>query len=401
MVKIILIITFFLVSLTASAQIMDGYWDKDRATIRETVVGAGSKTWIRSDEIPIGTTELVYRITVLSEGQKNVDGLVSALARIPDPTGISKGSAIAVSLMSQMSGSDKCYYSIFKSHEEATSYFKIGNYKTACYNYPNQITNEVNRISIKNSSCINEDTRYLWFGFKSTNVLMDEKIVLEIVPWVDNKAAKGWTNTIKSAVLENCRSNIAVKKMVNSESYCLCLLDKLQTGYKLQDYQKLIPAEQNEIFQKIGKDCLSDSGELVHLYNKERETANSYIGGNQYGEAINKYLAIIVQTTPQIDDYNNLGYCYILTKQYLKAIKYLKEGEKLDETDLMIKGNLAHAYLLNGDIEIAKKIYLKYKSQNINEKLSWIEMVKIDFDDFRKVGIQSEIFNVIIESIVQ
>lgn len=66
---------------------------------------------------------------------------------------------------------------------------------------------------------------------------MDEKIVLEIVPWVDNKVAKGWTNTIKSTVLENCRSNIEIT-------------NRLQ----IQKYQKLIPSEQNEIFQKIGKD---------------------------------------------------------------------------------------------------------------------------------------------------
>ncbi|MDI5950298.1 tetratricopeptide repeat protein [Flavobacterium yafengii] len=399
MPKIIHIIIFLLISIGISAQNSDGYWDKDRATKRETILEAGAKTWIRSDELPIGTTEFVYRITVLGEGQKSVDGLATALSMLPDPSGISKGSAIAISLMSTMSGNHNCYYSIFTSQEDADNYYKTGNYKTACYSHPNEITSEVNRISIKSSTCINENTRYIWFGFKSTNSFMDEKIVLEIVPWIDNKAARGWTNTIKTNVLENCRNSYEAKKMVNPDNYCLCLLEKLEASYKLQDYQKLIPAEQNKIAEEIGQQCLSDTGELNHLYNKERETANSYIARKQYADAINKYLAIIAQTTSQFDDYNNLGYCYILTKQYLKAIKYLKEGEKLDETDLIIKGNLAHAYLLSGDTEQAKTIYLKYKSQNINESLSWIDMVKIDFDDFRKVGIQSENFNEILNLI--
>jgi tetratricopeptide (TPR) repeat protein len=399
MLKIIHLFTFLLISVSACTQNSDGYWDKERATKREIILEAGAKTWIRSDELPIGTTEFVYRITVLGEGQKGVDGLATALSMIPDPSGISKGSAIAISLMSTMTGSHNCYYSIFNSQEDADNYYKTGNYKTACYSHPNEITNEVNRISIKSSTCINENTRYIWFGFKSTNLLMDEKIVLEIVPWVDNKAARGWTNAIKTNVLENCRNSSEAKKMVTPDNYCLCLLEQLEASYKLQEYQKLIPAEQNKIAKEIGQQCLSDTGELNHFYNKERETANNYIARKQYADAINKYLAIIAQSTSQFNDYNNIGYCYILTKQYLKAIKYLKEGEKLDETDLIIKGNLAHAYLLSGETEQAKTIYLKYKLQNINENLSWVDMVKIDFDDFRKIGIQSEHYTEILNLI--
>jgi hypothetical protein len=47
-------------------------------------------------------------------------------------------------------------------------------------------------------------------------------------------------------------------------------------------------------------------------------------------------------------DYNGLGYSFLITKQFGKAIKALKEGENIDNTELAIKLNLAHAYLLNG-----------------------------------------------------
>jgi hypothetical protein len=40
-----------------------------------------------------------------------------------------------------------------------------------------------------------------------------------------------------------------------------------------------------------------------------------------------------------------------MTKQYGKAIKFLKEGEKQDDTELLVKLNLAHAYLMNDELE--------------------------------------------------
>jgi hypothetical protein len=45
-----------------------------------------------------------------------------------------------------------------------------------------------------------------------------------------------------------------------------------------------------------------------------------------------------------------------MTKQYGKAIKFLKEGEKQDDTGYQIKLNLAHAYLMND--ELKRKIHL-------------------------------------------
>jgi predicted Zn-dependent protease len=81
-----------------------------------------------------------------------------------------------------------------------------------------------------------------------------------------------------------------------------------------------------------------------------------------------------------------------LTKQYGKAIKYLKDGEKLDDTELLIKLNLAHAYLLNDNYKDAKIIYKKYQNQNVTDSLSWTQKTEQDFEVFQKAGIQSEDF---------
>jgi thioredoxin-like negative regulator of GroEL len=68
----------------------------------------------------------------------------------------------------------------------------------------------------------------------------------------------------------------------------------------------------------------------------------------------------------------------LITKQFGKAIKALKEGENIDNTELAIKLNLAHAYLLNGDYRAAKSIYKEYQNQNITASLSGYK-IKDDF----------------------
>jgi hypothetical protein len=46
-----------------------------------------------------------------------------------------------------------------------------------------------------------------------------------------------------------------------------------------------------------------------------------------------------------------------------------KEGEKQDDTELLVKLNLAH-HLMNDELRNAKSIYKAYRSQNINDSLS-------------------------------
>jgi predicted Zn-dependent protease len=89
----------------------------------------------------------------------------------------------------------------------------------------------------------------------------------------------------------------------------------------------------------------------------------------------------------------------VLTKQYGKAIKFLKEGEKIDDTELLIKLNLAHAYLLNDNYASAKAIYKEYQSQNVTDSLSWTQKIKQDFAAFKKAAIVSSDFERILKLI--
>jgi hypothetical protein len=47
----------------------------------------------------------------------------------------------------------------------------------------------------------------------------------------------------------------------------------------------------------------------------------------------------------------------------VKAIKALKEGENIDNTELAIKLNLAHAYLLNGITELQNQFIKNIKTK--------------------------------------
>ena len=61
---------FLLITALAFAQI-DGYWDKERATSKLVVVSARDRIIIPLDELPEGTTKIVYRINEKIFASKN------------------------------------------------------------------------------------------------------------------------------------------------------------------------------------------------------------------------------------------------------------------------------------------------------------------------------------------
>ena len=195
--KIIYFISAILFSSSIFAQ-NDGFWDKERATSKEIVLTAGKRALIKTEELPSGTTEFVFRITLLNEGQKLTSSLVSVLKAIPDPTGISQGAAGAIHLTSAISGDDKCTYAIFNESNQANQFLKDGSSDKACFEQKEKVNKEVKLISTS-STCLTNIPN-LWFGFESQNWLMNQKIVLEVVPWVDYKASRGWNKIAKNEI---------------------------------------------------------------------------------------------------------------------------------------------------------------------------------------------------------
>lgn len=394
--KHLTLISFLFFTALSFAQ-QSGYWDKERSTIRQEVVKARNRIVISSEELPIGTTEVVFRITLLDENQQMANSLVSVLKAIPDPTGISQGSAGAVLLLSKISGEDKCKYAVFSEEALASAYKEDGTTEKACFTQNNPINKDAKRLSMSSSSCLKSNT--LWFGFENKNWIMNQKIVLEIVPWVDHKLSRGWTKEKRKSILDLCKTTDLAKKIPNPDEYCVCVLEKVQKEYRYPEYQSLLAAEKIKTFKDFGASCFKELGGSSGVYSALRNQINTSFEQGKYGDAIEKSLVIIDAHQGTALDYNTLGNSYLLTKQYGKAIKYLKEGEKLDDTELAIQLNLAHAYLMNDDFSKAKAIYKKYQSQNVSDSLSWTQKVNLDFIAFQKAGIKSNDFERILKII--
>jgi hypothetical protein len=387
---------FFFIATLSNAQ-QSGYWDKERSTIRQEVVKARNRIIIASEDLPTGTTEVVFRITLLDENQQMANSLVSVLKAIPDPTGISQGSAGAVLLLSKISGEDKCKYAVFSDESLVLAYKEEGKTDKACYTQNNPINKDAKRLSMTSSSCLKSNR--LWFGFENKNWIMNQKIVLEIVPWVDTKLSRGWTVDNRKSILNLCKTTDLAKKIPNSDDYCVCILEKIQKEYRFQEYQSLLAIEKTKIIKDFGALCYKETGNLSSVSESLRNQIATLFQQEQYGLVIEKSLALINAGQATALDFNTIGNSYLLTKQYGKATKYLKEGEKLDDTELLIKLNLAHAYLLNDNYSKAKSIYKKYQSQNVIDSINWVEKIKLDFQAFQKAGIKSDDFDRILKII--
>lgn len=384
---------FFLATIPSLFAQTDGYWDNDRATSKEIIVPAGNRVVIKTEDFPVGTTEVVYRITILDENQQLANSLVSLLKSIPDPSGISQGSAGAIFVLSKISGDDKCRYGIFTTADYASKYKESGTPDKACLYQDTPINKEVKVLSAEKLACLNPNSVNLWFGFESNNWILKQKIVLEVVPWVNNKLSRGWTPENKKSVIALCKTSALAKKIPDADEFCVCILDKFQKEYKFPEYQKLLAAEKSKRFKDFGNACLTETDASSTIYLALREQAAEFIKQYNYGDAIAKLEVIIGENKATAMDYNAIGSAYIFTKQYDKAIKFLKEGEKLDNSELIIKMNLAHAYLFHDDFSDAKKIYKKYNTQNVTDALSWKEKVSLDFEAFRKAGLPTGEFD--------
>nr|WP_091498997.1 hypothetical protein [Flavobacterium phragmitis] len=394
--KKLLLALFIVISYNAFSQ-KDGYWDKERATTKEILVPARDRISIATEDLPVGTTEIVYRITLLDKNQELTNSLVSLLKAIPDPTGVSQGSAGAVFLMSKISGDDECTYSIFTSNENAKKYVADGKISDACYSQAEPVSKDAKRLSVGKSSCLKENISTIWFGFESKNWILSQKVVLEVVPWVDTKLNRGWNKDNKNEIISLCKTSTMAQKMANSDDFCVCILNKIMKQYRYDEFQKLLAVEKTKVYKDFGNACYKDADISKNVFNDLRKQASSLIKSQKYNEAIPKLNTIVNEGKATDLDYSSLGYCYILTKQYAKALKALQDGEKLDDTELLVKLNLAHTYLVSNDYSAAKAIYKKYQTQNVTDSLSWIEKTKLDFETFEKAGLPSKDFEKILK----
>lgn len=378
---------------TSFSQEMDGYWDKERITNKEIKLSAGDKIVIKSEDLPVGTTEFVYRITLLDENQKMVNDLASVLKSIPDPYYIGKGAGGAISLASSISGSDKCTYGIFTDNDKATEYTKSGDFKSACLYQPNSVSKDAKVVSMLKSTCLNENTKILWFAFENQNWIMNEKIVLEIVPWVDKKASRGWSQDNKKIAAVFIKASETASRLTNSDSFCFNIMEKIQKEYKFQEFQKLTASEKNALLAKFEDASLAETGNTLVFNKIIRMEAKTMSLKGQFENAIQLLSdKIIDKGKGTALDYNSLAEQYIFTKQFEKSLKSLKTAEKIDSSELLVQLNLAHTYMFLDNMTASKEIHNKFKAQNVSVNQTWKNKTINDLDTFQKKNLPSDNF---------
>lgn len=392
MKKISVLLLLLLTSMLGFSQSPSGYWDNQRITNKEINLSAGDKIIIKSEEFPVGTTEFVYRITLLDENQKMLNDLASVLKAIPDPYFIGKGTGGALSLLSSISGSDKCTYAIFVNEGIASDFVSSENTQKACLFQKNPVSKDVKVVSIK-STCLGEETKNIWFAFKNQNWIMGEKIVLEIVPWVDNLASRGWTQKNKIILLPQILKNATTNSLNDTQKQKLGykIIEKLSKDYRYQDYNLLNTTEQKSAIEKVEEQALVEIG-LPTKYNEMISLeAKELAKKGDFDEAIALMNdKVISKTNVTASNYNVLGELYLQTNQLEKALQSFQAGEKLDMKNLLIQLNLAHTYMFMDEVSKAKAIHKKYRNQNVSAKQTWKNKVINDLDKFKKTNLPQD-----------
>ena len=392
--KIIYFVSAILFSSSIFAQ-KDGFWDKERATSKEIILTAGKRALIKTEELPSGTTEFVFRITLLDEGQKLTSSLVSVLKAIPDPTGISQGAAGAIHLTSAISGDDKCTYAIFNETNQANQFLKDGSSDKACFEQKEKVNKEVRLISTS-STCLTNIPN-LWFGFESQNWLMNQKIVLEVVPWVDYKASRGWTKHNKKELeTEITRLNF-VSSLTKKEIFSGELINLITDKYKFNEFKDFLSSEKSNIIQNLSLQAIQNTKQMNDFLEFKRKTAWDFYKKGEYQKAISFIQDEIIENKwAQAKDYSALGDIYIETKQFIVAKESYFKATELDSNHLWYQLKYANALVFNDELSEAKEIHKKYKSNNIDAKTSWTQQVKLDIAFYKSKGLNVDDFKKIL-----
>lgn len=378
------------------AQSNDGYWDNVRTTNETIILEAGKRKAVQSADFPAGTTEAVFRISLLDDNQKISSSLVSLLKAIPDPSGISQGTAGAVFLLSTITGEDKCKFYVFTNETDALQFEKSGTTKNACFAQETPV-NKAAKLLSEDSKCMLATPKKLWFAFESDNWVMKQKIVLEVVPWVDNTLKSGWSTQAKKELLKTIQQSDIALKIANKDLWFGTFLELFTKKYTYAEYQKLLAVEKAKAMETISEESLMKSGQLNGYMDSLRKEAQQLRFSNKTPEAI---LAIqkeiIDKKRATATDYGLLGSLYLSTKQFVKAEEAYLKAVGLDKTALHYQLQLAHVYLFTNQLSKAKDIHKKYQSNNLPDGKSWTEQTKADFQEFEKNGFDTSDFKKIL-----
>jgi len=121
-------------------------------------------------------------------------------------------------------------------------------------------------------------------------------------------------------------------------------------------------------FDELKKSLFNENKELLQILFYITEGDNS-VDAERLEEAINWYIQALKVRENNPEVYAKLGYAYVKTGEYTKAISYLEKGEKLFPKNISILNGLARAHRKSHKFEIAESYYKK--ALDIDDQFLW------------------------------
>ena len=225
---------FFTATFFGFSQSSDSFWDTKRATSETIKVKAGASLVYKSEDLPTGTTEVLYRIKIVETNSKITESLVAVLKSIPDPTGISQGTAGIIFLTTTITGKDTFDYALFTSVNDATVFAKTKKIAKSCFQSTESSSADSKIITFGNQ-CFNYQTKNFYFVISSKNWILDQSVVIEIIPFVNKKLARGWNEETKSELLALAKSQAVYASVTNQSGFSLQFKKYLEDTYSFNE----------------------------------------------------------------------------------------------------------------------------------------------------------------------
>lgn len=367
-------------------------WDTTKQFYQKFELSAKQKKLIEI-KIPSGTTELLYRISILENNGNLTNSLSNLMGSIPYTPIKLIGNSI--NLLNGIGGNSKCEYLIFTSKEKANLFLKDKkNSNLSCYQ-SEKIIEHYNVLNLKHE-CLKK-TKSIYLVLINTNLIEKSIAIVEAIPYVDLEMANGWSSNNKNIFLDNCKK-IFNNSLENVPENCICVYNKIKY-YTVSQYNALLKEEKNSLLQNNYKDCLKNNNNNTNIVAKEYDKAMQYFSNQSYDSCIQVLQKIIAIDNKHQKANQLLAKSYLRTKQFTQSLSLLSKLTNENPNDLAIQLDYAHALFLNGKFEEAKELYLQHKKENIDSKTSWIKQIKDDFEVFQSLGIESNKYNKILNII--
>jgi hypothetical protein len=383
---------FFFSTFFGFSQNSDAFWDTKRATTETIKVKAGESLVYKSEDLPTGTTEVLYRIKIVETNSKITESLVSVLKSIPDPTGISQGTAGVIFLTTTITGKDKFDYALFTSINDASAFTKTKKSAKSCFQSSASSSSDSKIISFDNQ-CFNSKTKNFYFVISSKNWILDQSVSIEIIPFVNKKLARGWNEETKSELLALAKTQPVYQSVKNQNSFSLQFKNFIENKVSYSEYQQLLPIEKLGLKDEATSFSLSKINELELPMQLVRLEAEKALLSSNFVKAIQIYQSAIFSKKSAIaEDYYNLSICFLATKQWDTAKRLILDGQSLYSDNLKLQLAMANYFLVSDDWKKCKQIHRLFSNQNLDATTEWKKQAIANLELFKKAGLENRSF---------